>query len=736
MENPKSICILPRNHYTIKVKTREEQNKMDFGRWITSSQLSRNCVSAEPPSPAPHFRHTFECSGFTTGRVHLAGVGYHELYLNGRKVGDRVLDPTVSCYEKRVRFVTFDITEYLHPGVNVVGVILGNGWYNPSTAEVWNFFKAPWRDCVKFTLQLEIDGEIVLESDESWKCASGPILFDALRNGETYDARRELDGWLGERYDDSAWGNTMWIAGPGGVLDEQKMPPCKVLQTIPAVLHPAGKVYDVGQNLSGWARIAVQGEAGAEVKLEYAERITEDGDLDTSFQDIFIQSGDFQTDRYILKGGGIESWEPRFTYHGFQYIRVTITGNAELCGIEARFVGTAFDSIGGITTSDETLNQLQKMTRWSFRSNYVGIPTDCPHREKNGWTGDAAIAADTGLYNFDVGSSYAEWLQLLADCQRMNGQLPGIAPTGGWGFDWGSGPAWDCALFSIPYEIYLHTGDDTAIRQNYPAMKRYLDFCGTMESDGILAFGLGDWAAPEPCGNAPSPALTSTGYYYMDARRMEYFSKVLEKPDEEARYRDLAERIRAAFNRRFHLGDGLYGDGSGRGELTSLGCALYHELVEPAFRQRTLERLVALCRENDWRILRHPRREICSAGSCGKRPCRSCLPLLHAAGMPRLGPLDRSRPDHPRRTLGWNRFAQPHHVRRSWRLVLPLPRRVPARSGTAGVPPSDRGPLPGGELLSCGISRLRLGVGSEGEGHDHPSDRAAEFDRSAPPAGQ
>ena len=112
---------------------------MDFGRWITSSQLSRNCVSAEPPSPAPHFRHTFECSGFTTGRVHLAGVGYHELYLNGRKVGDRVLDPTVSCYEKRVRFVTFDITEYLHPGVNVVGVILGNGLYNCHTEEVWHF---------------------------------------------------------------------------------------------------------------------------------------------------------------------------------------------------------------------------------------------------------------------------------------------------------------------------------------------------------------------------------------------------------------------------------------------------------------------------------------------------------------------------------------------------------------------------------------------------------------------
>ena len=203
---------------------------MNFGHWITSPQLSRNCVTADPPSPAPLFRRAFECSGFTTGRVRLSGVGYHELYLNGRKVGDRVLDPAVSCYEKRVRFVTFDITEYLHPGTNVVGVILGNGWYNPSTAEVWNFFKAPWRDCVKFTIELEIDGQLVLGADESWKCTSGPILFDALRNGETYDARCEIDGWLGERYDDSGWLSAVRIAGPGGMLDEPKMPPCKVLQ--------------------------------------------------------------------------------------------------------------------------------------------------------------------------------------------------------------------------------------------------------------------------------------------------------------------------------------------------------------------------------------------------------------------------------------------------------------------------------------------------------------------------
>ena len=559
-----------------------------LGKWIAAPGADRN-FGAERCDSAPHFRREFEYEEkFEHGRVSISGLGFYELYLNGRKVGDRVLDPAVSDYLKHVRFVTLDITDYLRPGRNTVGVILGNGWYNPNTAEVWNFLTAPWRDCPKFALKLEIDGRTVLESDETWRVGKGPIVFNALRNGEFYDARLEVPGWTGDRFDDSAWPHAVRIAPPGGEPVEQKQPPCRVLGTFPAV--PTGKfdVYDTKQNMAGWARITVEGEAGAEVTLRYAERLTPEGDLSAESQDVFVKSGEFQTDRYILKGGGVEIWEPRFTYHGFQFIKATVSGNAAIRKIEARMVGTAFDSVGRITMSEPDLNRLQAMTRWAYRSNYVGIPTDCPHREKNGWTGDAMLAAETGLFNFDPAASYLEWLQILADNQRPNGQLSGIAPSGGWGFNWGSGPAWDSVLLSMPADIYLHTGDDTAIRCFYDAMKRYLDYCESMATDHIVFFGLGDWCHPDREKMCPVE-ITSTGYYYMDAQLLSEFARILGRPEDEKRYGMLAEAIKKAFNARFLRKNGRYGTGSGIGEFTATGCALYHDLVPGEYKQPAVE---------------------------------------------------------------------------------------------------------------------------------------------------
>ncbi|WP_147836716.1 alpha-L-rhamnosidase, partial [Victivallis vadensis] len=410
----------------------------------------------------------------------------------------------------------------------------------------------------------------------------------ALRNGEFYDARLEVPGWTGDRFDDSAWPHAVRIAPPGGEPVEQKQPPCRVLGTFPAV--PTGKfdVYDTKQNMAGWARITVEGEAGAEVTLRYAERLTPEGDLSAESQDVFVKSGEFQTDRYILKGGGVEIWEPRFTYHGFQFIKATVSGNAAIRKIEARMVGTAFDSVGRITMSEPDLNRLQAMTRWAYRSNYVGIPTDCPHREKNGWTGDAMLAAETGLFNFDPAASYLEWLQILADNQRPSGQLSGIAPSGGWGFNWGSGPAWDSVLLSMPADIYLHTGDDTAIRCFYDAMKRYLDYCESMATDHIVFFGLGDWCHPDREKMCPVE-ITSTGYYYMDAQLLSEFARILGRPEDEKRYGMLAEAIKKAFNARFLRKNGRYGTGSGIGEFTATGCALYHDLVPGEYKQPAVE---------------------------------------------------------------------------------------------------------------------------------------------------
>ena len=547
--------------------------------------------------PAPFFRRVFSWSSSgKSASISICGIGYYELYLNGRKIGDHVLDPVFTNYDKRVRYVVYDVTEYLTAGNNIIGVILGNGWYNCQTPDVWHFDKASWRDYPKLLLQMESEEKCALISDESWKTAAGPIIFDSLRNGETYDARLEFDGWLKPDFDDSNWQNAARVNPPGGILCEQTMPPCKVMQTLPAAgkWETAGAtVYDFAQNLTGWIRVTVEGNAGTELIIRYGERLTEARGVDQAHIGIFILGGDCQTDRYLLKGGEQEIWEPRFTYHGFQYVSVAIAGTAEIINIEARMVHTSFPSAGNFSCSNETLNRLQQCTVWSYISNFTGIPTDCPHREKNGWTGDAQLAAETGLFNFAAAPAYNQWMDSFADTQRPGGQLPGIVPSCGWGYNWGSGPAWDSAFILIPWYVYLYTGDKSAIVSHYPAMKQYVDYCSSMADDNIVSFGLGDWCHIDRS-RITEAALTSTAYYYIDSLLLAKFAGITGRAGDQQKYSALAGSIKASFNRRFYRGGGIYG----KGEQTALACAIYQELVDESEKAKTVERLVKAVNDN------------------------------------------------------------------------------------------------------------------------------------------
>ena len=274
--------------------------------WISAGFCLNNWQA--PARPAPYFRRAFEWDGRGEAVVYLCGLGYYELYLNGEKVGDHVLDPVVTQYDRRARYVKYDLSSRLRKGANTFGVILGSGWYNLLTSEVWHFDKVSWNDYPKLILELEIDGKVALRTDESWKCLreAGPITFTQLRNGEFYDARKEIPGWSENSFDDSAWEKAKIIPGPGGVLTEQVMPPCRVTRT----LRPArelksrsgGIIYDIGQPVAGWARIRVRGERGAVVRLRYSELINDgEDDIDQSNISSFILSGETQTDRYTLK---------------------------------------------------------------------------------------------------------------------------------------------------------------------------------------------------------------------------------------------------------------------------------------------------------------------------------------------------------------------------------------------------------------------------------------------------
>jgi len=566
------------------------------GRWINAGETLMNPPEDLPPAPC--FRKTFICAKKPKKAVvFLCGLGWHELYVNGQKADDRVLAPTVTQYDKHVSYIEYDVTKLLKKGKNAVAVLLGNGFFNvPET--LWRFATAPWRDYPKLICDIVLDGETVARSDESWKVHDSPITFDSLRGGQFYDARREIPGFAEPELDDSDWKNAAFCMPPGGRIVRETTHPCKVMRSYPAVARHfvscQETTCDFGVNLTGWCRIRVRGEEGTLVRILYSEQI-DPISWHINRQEIGIYAdGLFQTDQYILKGDPTgEEYEPSFTYHGFRYEQVWIGGKAELLDIQARFVHTAFGETGSFESSDAMLNTLQRNTLQSFKSNFTGIPTDCPHREKNGWTGDAALAAETGLWNFDMEQGYSHFMQIVADTQRPCGQLPGIAPTGGWGYNWGSGPAWDNILFEYPYQVYLFYGKPDLIERHYDRFLLYLEYCATREEeDGLLNFGLGDWCHWDRSAITPVE-VTSSGCYYRNLLRTAFFADLLGKKADAAGCRKRAERVRKSFLRKFARPDGLFADGS----PTAAAAALYFGLTDGRSVKKNVEALVKLVRE-------------------------------------------------------------------------------------------------------------------------------------------
>ncbi len=572
------------------------------GYWIKSPWSH----AKEGLNPAPFYRKTFELSGEAKeAKIFLCGLGWHELYVNGVKVDDRVLAPTVTMYNHRASYIEYDVTHLLRPGKNAVAVILGCGWFDCDTKCIWSFQSAPWRDYIKFVCDVVVDGVVVAKSDESWKRREGPIRYNMLREGEYYDARMEIEGFASPDFDDSAWECAVQTPPPGGLLEREETYPCRVIREYDAVaVREVGEdrfVYDFGTNFTGWCEIELcGGMAGDEVTLEYSELIDDKGDIDTGNISIYVYSGAFQTDKYILKGADCERWHPRFTYHGFRYVRVTIKrcmgSKVKVKSIKGQFIATAFAKAGELSSSHETLNRLYELSEQSYLSNFTGIPTDCPHREKNGWTGDANFVCEFGLWAYDAKEAYRHFAKMMCDAQHPSGQFPGYVPTPGSGYNYYNGPAWDSCLFEIVWNIYLFYGDAEPAREFYGNMLRYIDYCEGMSEDNLVRFGLGEWCVVDP-ENAPPTEVTSTGYYYQDCRRLAAFAALFGKDEDAARLNTLADKIRESFNRKYYNGNGTYSNGS----MTALGTALYFDLALQD-KELTAERLVALVREREHRV--------------------------------------------------------------------------------------------------------------------------------------
>jgi alpha-L-rhamnosidase len=585
-------------------------------QWITAGYP----VKADTAMAAPLLRREFKLrQQVARARVYVCGLGFYELYLNGRKVSDAVLHPAFTKYDERVLYTVFDIADYLVPQENAVGLILGNGWYNHHSQVSWNFQAASWRDECKALVQIEITyvngQQEIITSNALWQSALSPIRSNDLRTGEVYDARTEVAGWCSAglipsdaRLSDSlppSWYFARIARPPGGRLHSQLMPLCRVTGTVrPVQMHevkPGCWVFDLGCNIAGWARLSVNGPAGTRITMRYAERLTPEGDIDQSAIYCLKDDGEFQTDKYILKGDGPEVWEPRFAYHGFQYVQVTgLPTPPTPDTITGCLVHTDLKSIGSFSCSNPLLNQIQQAALRSTLFNYHGMPTDCPQREKNGWTGDAHLSAEQTIYNFDVTSAYRKWLDDFADCQRHSGALPGIVPSAGWGYNWGAGPAWDSAFILIPWYLYIYRGDVEILQRHYAGMKRYLEFLAAMATDDIVHFGLGDWCPPTPASyqyKAP-PSLTNTAYYYVDVSLVAKIAAILGKTGDAARYGRLAQRIKASARKHFYNPQDQRLVGHGQ---TAIACFLYQGLTEDdeqsLFKQFLLD-AVAMCNDH------------------------------------------------------------------------------------------------------------------------------------------
>jgi alpha-L-rhamnosidase len=563
------------------------------GKWIAGST-----ALVDPPAPAPFMRKTVSLSkALKSARIYVAAAGYYELYINGQKISDQVLAPGYTRFDRRLLYVTHDVTASLQQGTNAIGLVLGNGFFNQTVGTDWGYDTAPWRATPRALVQAQItftDGTSqTVVSDETWHFATGPILYDQVRSGEDYDARLEKPNWSAATYqEDASWKPALTVPAPAGVLSASMFPPAKVTQTLPAkgVKSPkAGTyVFDFGQNLAGWVRLSVSGAAGTSLTLRYGERLATDGTIDQTI----IKAGNrgrFETDTYILKGQGTEVWEPRFEYNGFQYVEISGFPTApSLDAVAARAVNTAFDTVGQFSSSNTLFGKIFEATRWSYRSNFQSIPTDCPHREKNGWMADAHLGAEQAMFTYDNAAGYTKWIRDISDEISATGALPGIVPTSGWGYSWGNGPAWDSAFFMVPYYLYLYYGDTQILTANYDKLKRYVDYLNSVDYFAANPSGwLGDWVYP---GDTTPEAVTHAGYHVFDATLLSTVAGWLGKTDDAAKYAKMASDVKAKFQQKF------YNASTGQvatGSQTALAAALFQNLVDGADRDKVLAALVA-----------------------------------------------------------------------------------------------------------------------------------------------
>ncbi|WP_163397411.1 alpha-L-rhamnosidase [Flavobacterium fluviatile] len=559
--------------------------------WITMKDEAKSTTSL----PAQYYRKEFSTTKkVSSARVYVTSLGLYQLFLNGKKVGDQLFTPGFTSYKKRIQYQTYDVTSMVQQK-NAIGAMVGDGWYRGYLG--WDGLRAYYGDQLGLLVQLRInytDGTSeTIVTDDNWKTSYGAILKADIYNGEKYDARLEMDGWAKADFNDAKW-------KPAGILNHSKdiliasnglpVKATQEIKPIKTIKTPSGElVFDLGQNIVGWARIKVKGKKGNVVTLKFAEVLDKEGNFFTKN----LRAAE-ATDIYTLKGGAEEVFEPHFTFHGFRFIKVEgpiVPTAAQITGI---VIHSDMKQTGTFTCSDPLINQLQKNIQWGQRDNFLDIPTDCPQRdERVGWTGDAQVFSMTAGFNFDVASFYTKWLKDLALDQQPNGEVPNIIPDM-WNNKLGGVTAWGDAAVIVPWTVYKTYGDKRILEQQYSSMKGWVEYMAKNAGDDYLwnqnRWHWGDWLAfhsdkPDYAGAVTEKDLIATAYFNYSTTLLSKIATILGNTADATKYEKLADNVKKAFIKEYLTANGRLVSHT----QTAYALALSFDLIPKDLRQKSAQ---------------------------------------------------------------------------------------------------------------------------------------------------
>ena len=548
---------------------------------------------------APYFKKEFKThSAVQQATVYIGSAGLHNFKLNGKKVGDEFMNPIYTRFDKRILYNTYDVTDLLKSN-NIIDIVLGNGWINHQSIAVWNFHKAHWRSRPRFTFEMIIDykngKQEKIVSDKSWKTSFGNIQFNSIYTAEHTDNNK------GNKF----WKPIIEVPKPTEKITSQQLPPVRKVRVYPAVscvkVSEDTYLFDFAQNMSGITELKVNGPKGTVARVKHGEQL-KDGRLDNSGIEVHYRPIDdkdpFQTDIYTLSGNGQEIFSPMFNYKGFRYAEVKIDNKVELNknNLTAYFTHTDVDPIGTVETSNNLINKIWDATNKAYLSNLFGYPTDCPQREKNGWTGDAHTVIETALFNFDGILVYEKWMDDHRDEQQIDGTLPSIIPTAGWGYSWGNGPDWTSSMILVPWNVYKFYGDTRILEENYENMRRYVFKIKSVSKDNLTSWGLGDWV---PVKSKSNLEFTSSIFYYTDVLLISKIAKILGHNNEAFEFKNLAIDIKSSINNKyFDKETNTYASGT----QTEMSMALFRGIVDKEKKQLVADKLAKSVIENNSKL--------------------------------------------------------------------------------------------------------------------------------------